>query len=557
LKEGNCKNIDGELFEKLVVYGANNLKANIKTVNDLNVFPIPDGDTGDNMYMTLSGGVNALKTVKENSVCLKARALADGMLLNARGNSGVILSQLFAGLANGFTDETASLEEFGKALKEGVKQAYASVVKPVEGTILTVARESSEDAVEMAKCGCSFDQFFDHFVKEMQKSLERTPDLLSVLKDAGVIDSGGAGLLYITEGMKNAIEGKEIDEIAVTEDSKAVDFSKFNEDSVMTFGYCTECLLQLQTSKVDVNAFEPQTIIDFLETIGDSIVAFKTGTKIKLHVHTLTPYKVLEFCQQFGEFLTIKIENMTLQHSETEENTPAHSFENLKPKKKREHKKFGLVTVATGKGLIDTFTELGADVVIDGGQGNNPSIETFIEAFDEADADIIYVLPNNSNIIMAAKQASGMYDKSEIRVIETKNFGQAYSILSMLDFGSDDADAIEEGMRNDMAGVTTGMVTISIRSASLDGVEINKGEYIGFTDKTMLVSKPTKIDAFKALSDKLCDDDKSYMIAVYGQDVTEEDKQKAREYFVEKYPNIEFYEIEGGQDVYDFILIIE
>jgi len=557
LKEGNCKNIDGVLFEKLVVYGANNLKANIKTVNDLNVFPIPDGDTGDNMYMTLSGGVNALKSVKENSVCLKARALAEGMLLNARGNSGVILSQLFAGLANGFTEETASLEEFGKALKEGVKQAYSSVVKPVEGTILTVARESSEEAVEMAKCGCSFDQFFDHFVKEMQKSLERTPDLLSVLKDAGVIDSGGAGLLYITEGMKNAIDGKEIDEIAVTEDEKTVDFSKFNEDSVMTFGYCTECLLQLQTSKVDVNAFEPQTIIDFLETIGDSIVAFKTGTKIKLHVHTLTPYKVLEFCQQFGEFLTIKIENMTLQHSETEKGTPAHSFENLKPKKKREHKKFGLVTVATGKGLVDTFTELGADVVIDGGQGNNPSIETFIEAFDQADADIIFVLPNNSNIIMAAKQASGMYDKSEIRVIETKNFGQAYSILSMLDYSCDDADTIEEGMKNDMASVTTGMVTISIRSANLDGVEINKGEYIGFTDKTMLVSKPTKIDAFKALADKLCDDEKSYMIAVYGQDVIEEDKQTVRDYFAEKYPNIEFYEIDGEQAVYDFILIIE
>lgn len=551
--------LDGELFEKIVVNGANNLRANIKVVNDLNVFPIPDGDTGDNMYMTISGGLGGLKSVKENSVYLKAKALADGMLLNARGNSGVILSQLFAGMAKGFKDEkVASIKDFANALKEGVKQAYASVVQPVEGTMLTVAREAADYASQNSSNENTIDEFFEVYVDEMQKSLDRTPDLLSVLKDAGVIDSGGAGLLYIIEGMKDAIEGRFADsEVAVSDAQQAVDFSKFNENSVMEFGYCTECLLQLQNSKTDVEVFDVKTIIDYLETIGESIVAFKTGTIIKLHVHTFTPYKVLQFCQQFGEFLTVKIENMSLQHSETETAKKEHSFENTKPKAKRVHKKFALVTVATGKGLIETFTDFGADLVIDGGQGKNPSIETFLQAFDEVDADHIFVLPNNSNIIMAAKQAASMYEKSKIHLIETKNFGQAYSIISMLDYGADDADVIAESMKEEMQGVVTGMVTGCIRSAKIDGVETKKGGFIGFTDKSMQVCEDQRIDAFKGLCDKLFDEDKSFVIAVYGEGVSNKERSEVSKFMQEKYSNLEFYEIDGGQDVYDYIVIME
>ena len=555
----NFNNIDGNLFENIVVCGVNNLKANIKIVNDLNVFPIPDGDTGDNMYMTISGGIKGLKSVEENSIWLKAKALADGMLLNARGNSGVILSQLFFGLSKGLADkEEVNIEEFVYALNQGVKQAYASVVKPVEGTMLTVARESCEKIIESKNFNLTLEEFFHAFIKEMQASLDRTPELLDALKEAGVIDSGGAGLLYITEGMEKAVLGETIDEVAVTESANTVDFSKFNENSEMVFGYCTECLLQLQTKKVDVNLFDVQVIIDFLQGVGDSIVAFKTSTIIKLHVHTMTPAKVIEFCQQFGEFLTIKIENMTLQHNETEsQSKTTHSFENLKPTKKRQHKKYGVVTVGTGKGLIDTFSELGADVVIDGGQGNNPSIERFIEAFDEADADVIFVLPNNSNIIMAAKQAAGMYEKSKIMVLETKNFGQAYSVLSMLDFASDDTEEIFEQMKESMVGVVTGMITSSIRTANIDGVAIEKDDFIGFTDKTMLVAEKDKIQTFKSLSKTLCVDDKYILIAVYGKDVTEEEKNSVREFVGSDLSSMEFYEIDGGQDVYDFILIIE
>ena len=554
------KFIDGELFEKLVLCGACNLKAHIKTVNDLNVFPIPDGDTGDNMYMTISGGLGGLKSVKENSVCKKAQALAKGMLLNARGNSGVILSQLFSGMANGFKDgETATVKILGEAFVQGVKQAYSSVAQPVEGTILTVARESAEYALKKCDENTTVCEFFHNCVKEMKASLKRTPELLEALKEAGVIDSGGAGLLYITEGMESAAEGKDVDEVAFTqietEDEKSVDFSNFNENSVMTFGYCTECLLQLQTCKTDVNAFDINTIIKFLETIGDSIVAFKTGTVIKLHVHTMTPYKVLEFCQQYGEFLTIKIENMTLQHSETGEDFALNKPK--KPKVKKEHKKHALVTVGTGEGLINTFYECGADVVIDGGQGKNPSIEDFIDAFDELDAENIYVLPNNSNIIMAAKQSSSMYDKAKIHIVPTKNFGHAYAILSMLDYSADDPEVIVQEMVEEMSCATTGMVTTSIRDANIDSVEIKNGDYIGFTDKTMQVSASDKVSALVGLADKLCAGEKSIIIVVYGKTVTDEEKAKTSASISEKYPNQEFYELDGGQDVYEFILIME
>ena len=339
--------IDGLLFEKLVIGGVMNLKANIKIVNDLNVFPIPDGDTGDNMFMTINGGVPYLKAVEENSLYLKAEALANGMMLNARGNSGVILSQLFNGLAKGLQNlETADVNEFSLAFKSGVVQAYSAVIQPVEGTILTVAREAIEHAIEHLNKNSTIESFIEDYVVEMKKSLEHTPELLETLKEAGVIDSGGAGLLYIAEGFNDVLEGKEIKDVEVdTKQGVELDLSKFNENSVMEFGYCTEFLLQLQTIKVDVEKFEVAPIIEYLETIGDSIVAFKTGTIIKVHVHTLTPYKALEFCQKFGEFLTVKIENMSLQHNEV-----VAKEDNSRVRKNTKRKKFAVVTVATGKG---------------------------------------------------------------------------------------------------------------------------------------------------------------------------------------------------------------
>jgi len=546
------KIVDGSIFAELVNAGVACLNENAKTVNDLNVFPIPDGDTGDNMLHTISGGLKTMNAADERDIGAKARALADGMLLNARGNSGVILSQLFAGLAKGLSDlEEANIKQFAAAFCEGVKTAYLSVVSTVEGTILTVARESFESAADKVTDNTDLAEYFGVVLEEMKVSLENTPNLLAVLKEAGVIDSGGAGLYYIAEGMKRAVSGEKFDvDIHGASTLKNIDFSLFDENSVMEFGYCTEFLLRLQTAKVDVESFSEKTVIDYLSTIGDSIVCFKTGSIIKAHVHTLKPYKALEFCQQFGEFLTIKIENMTLQHNETVKDELAFT------KVEKARKKFGVVTVATGKGIIEMFKEFGADHVIDGGQGNNPSAEDFIKAFDDVNADHIFVLPNNGNIILTAKQAARMYEKSDIRVIETKNIGDCYSALSMLDYSCDDADTIAANLKSDTETVTTGMITKAIRDASLNGVEIKKGNYIGFTDKTMYSSDQSAVKTFIALCEKLGIGEKNFLIVIHGATAKEEDKRLIKEY-AEGLKNIEFYEIDGGQEVYDHILIIE
>lgn len=539
--------MDGLFFEKLVCAGMSNLKFNVRYVNDLNVFPIPDGDTGDNMLKTFMGGVNAMKAKDSDSLSDKATALSSGMLMSARGNSGVILSQFFAGIAEGLQGLlSANVSEFHRALVSGVQKAYKSVLHPVEGTMLTVARES----VENTKTDCdNFNEFFSSYVDKMRKSLENTPSLLPVLKEADVIDSGGAGLLCIAEGMRDAVFGREIKDTDYVESVTDTDLSAFSEDDEMTYGYCTECLIRLQNAKVNISQFDHKVISDFLETVGDSVVAVREGSIVKIHVHTLTPEKVIEFCRKFGEMLTVKIENMTLQHN--------GEVRSVKKKKQTARKKFAIVTVATGEGLCNVFHELGADVVLSGGQSKNPSIESFIKAFDEANSDVIFVLPNNGNIIMSAKQAKQMYNGSDIRVIETKNLGQAYSILSMLDYSSDDADVIRDNMISDMQDVSTGMITRSVRDADIDGIVIKKDEYIGFTDKTMLVSSKDKLEAFDCLCEKLDAKQKDFIIAVYGTGITALDKKKTAELVSQKYSNVEFYEIDGGQNVYDYIVIIE
>ena len=552
------KDIDGQIFERLVICGVERLKEQVGVINDLNVFPIPDGDTGDNMLSTISGGLTAMKKVRENSIGKKAKALSDEMLLHARGNSGVIFSQFFYGLSCGLNGlDVADMNQITAALKEGVKKGYSSVVKPVEGTMLTVAREAAEKSADHIDENTDLLTFAEDYVSEMKESLKRTPDLLYVLKEAGVVDSGGAGLLCMAEGVKDAITGGG-DEIAATETTgdtaKEVDLDKFTEDSVMEFGYCTEFLLRLQKIKTDVSAFDVKVIIDYLNTIGDSIVAFKTGTIIKVHVHTLTPHKALEFCQQFGEFLTVKIENMTLQHNETAKEKKNDIRDEFKVKKAR--KEYGLCTVASGEGLKAILLELGADAVVDGGQTKNPSVGDFLKAFDEINAENIFVLPNNKNIIMAAQSAADIYEGGKVFVIPTKDVGQGYSALSMLDYSGSPKE-IAERLKSDSEDVVTGMVTNSVRDADINGVNIKKGDYIGFTDKTMLSSTSDKVKTAIDLVEKLGGDEKTLATVIYGVNATEEDRKRLYENMTERFKNIETYEIDGGQEVYDFILMIE
>ncbi|MBR7083138.1 MAG: DAK2 domain-containing protein [Clostridia bacterium] len=547
------KLVDGFMFEKFAVSGAAKLQQNIKEINDLNVFPIPDGDTGDNMFRTISGGIKEMEKEPANSVCKKARALASGMLLSARGNSGVILSQIFYGISTGLEGvETASINDIANAFISGAKRAYETVVTPVEGTILTVARESVDDIFPLINEETTLGEFTDLLVKRMNVSLANTPELLDVLKEAGVIDSGGAGLYLIAEGAYEAIKGNDV---ALGESAAApasVDISLFGKDDKFEFGYCTEFMLRLMSAKCDVDAFDEQVIIDYLSTIGDSIVAFKEGSAVKVHVHTMTPSKALEFCQQFGEFLTVKIENMMLQHNEQERRNAAEL-----PQAQKKRMKFATCVVTTGSGIIDIFKELGVDFIIDGGQGKNPSIKDFIDAFDKINADNIYVFPNNSNIFMAADQAGRIYDKSAIHVVPSVNLGQAYAALSMLDYSSGDAEAIKRNFIENMDYALTGMVCRAIRSVEYNDVSVKNNDYIGFTNKKILSSSPDKTEAMISLCDALGIAEKDIATVIYGADADDADKEKAREAFASHYSGKEFYEIDGMQEVYDFIIILE
>ena len=548
------KYLDGEMFANMVRGGAAQLRFNADEVNNLNVFPVPDGDTGDNMRMTIEGGVRALENIHTDNLADVTKKLSQGMLLGARGNSGVILSQFFAGMTKGFVGQPrADARVLGQALEEGVRQAYASVITPTEGTILTVAREAVEYTVARIDDRSTITGVFSDLIKEMYNSLQRTPDILPVLKEAGVIDSGGAGLFYILQGFYKILLGEvieEMDDLPVLSTNTAPDLSAFGPDSEMTYGYCTELLLQLQNKKTDIEAFDPQVIIDFLVTIGDSIVCFKTDSIVKLHVHTMTPDAVLGFCRQYGEFLTVKIENMSVQHSESNDTAPA-------PVPKRPKKDFAAVAVAMGEGIEGLFSDLGVDAVVQGGQTQNPSAQDFLAAFEAVNAEHIFVFPNNGNIIMAAKQAAQLWEDGDVRVIESKDLGQGYAAISSLNYQSGDADAIEAMLTEAMQAVRTGFVSTSIRDADLNGVHIECGDYIGFVGKEMMVAEKNLLTAAQKLLSAMGGEDIYLITAFTGKDADAETVEELHRVVTEAYPEIEFYTVDGGQDVYPFIFVVE
>ncbi len=552
--EPSDKYLDGEMFANMLRGGAEQLRCNAEEVNNLNVFPVPDGDTGDNMRMTIEGGVAALEGVHSTNLADVTEKLSQGMLLGARGNSGVILSQFFAGMAKCFSQyNRANPEIVGLAMQEGVKQAYASVITPTEGTILTVAREAVEYAVANIDESSTITSIFSDLTEEMQNSLQRTPEILTVLKEAGVIDSGGAGLFYIMQGFLKILLGEKVHSASefpvLAPKAPAVDFSAFTSDSEMTYGYCTELLLRLMHAKTDIEAFDVRVIIEFLQTIGDSIVAVKNDSIVKIHVHTMTPEKVLEFCRRYGEFLTVKIENMSVQHSQNDE-AP-------KPAKASPAKDFGTVAVASGDGIKKLFTELGVDAIVSGGQTQNPSAQDFLAAFEEVNARHIFVFPNNGNIVMAAKQAAGLYEKSTVHVIESKDLGKGYAAITAMNYQSGDADQIEATFTEAMSAVTTGFISTSIRNADLSGVHIECGDYIGFVGKEMLVSCKDKLEAAKSLIEKMSENGIYLITAFTGKDAASEEVEALEAWLAETHPDVEFYTVDGGQDVYPFIFVVE
>ncbi len=557
-RETDTRTIDGALFADMVRAGAANLRANAAEVNELNVFPVPDGDTGDNMSMTAEGGAAALAESGSMTLGETAAVASRGMLLGARGNSGVILSQFFAGIAKALDGhDTADVNLFADALRAGVKQAYDAVMSPAEGTILTVAREGVAAACDAITDADTVYSLISRLVDEMRASLARTPELLPVLREAGVVDSGGAGLVYVVDGFRRALAGEKIETVGTVSSavspSVSAGLSSFGPDSEMTYGYCTELLLQLQNSKTDPESFDPAVITEFLGTVGNSVVSFKTGTVVKLHVHTMEPERVLGFCRQFGEFLTVKIENMSVQHSGIE----SDGDDSPTPETDAPAERYGFVAVASGDGMKKLFRELGAEV-IDGGQTNNPSTADFVAAFERMNAEHIYVFPNNKNIILAANQASEMYTKATVHVIPSADIGAGYVALSSADRTCDDPDSLAKSVTEAMANVTTGMISTSIRDTVLGGIEIHRGDYIGFIGKEMVVSDPSKENAATALLDRMLNGADAYMLTVFrgaGADVSE--CAAVEHYAAEHYPDVEIYMADGGQDVYPFIFVAE
>ena len=540
--------IKAKAFREMFVSGANNLQNSKDLVDKLNVFPVPDGDTGTNMSLTISYAMKELEKVGEDDITKIAKALSKGSLMGARGNSGVILSQIIRGIGKSVEGkDKLSTVDLAKALKGGSDTAYKAVIKPVEGTILTVIRETAEYAVKLAKRENNIEKFLGKVVREANVSLENTPNLLKNLKDAGVVDSGGKGLTLILEGFYLAIVGKSVVP-ATAEKAELKNVSLSSADNTSTedikFGYCTEFILE--SDKID-----DAGIRDIMLGYGDSLAVVGDEGVIKVHVHTNEPGNVLQEALKYGQLLTIKIENMRMQH----ENILEGVAENAEYEEPVEEKEFAFISTSMGDGLASIFKDFGVDHVIEGGQTMNPSTEDFMKAIDKIHAKNIFILPNNSNIIMAANQAKELSDKNII-VIPTKNIPQAVSAL--VGFNPEaTAEENEANMIESLSYVKSGQVTFAVRDTVMNGIEIREGNIIGIAEKELIAAGDEVDEVTKELVEKLVDEDSAIITLFYGEDVTEEQAEELRGELEEKFEDIDVELYYGGQPLYYYLISVE
>lgn len=542
----STKTIDGKCYARMLIGGAAMLSIHAKELNALNVFPVADGDTGTNMLKTIEGGLSAVEKDASASIGEFSKQFSRGVLLSARGNSGVILSQIFAGINEVLKEqELADVSIIADAYRHGIERSYAAVQNPTEGTILTVFRESTEYATKNMSEKSTLEDFFRLHIEEAKRSLAETKNILPALAEADVVDSGAAGYLYIAEGMFQALEGHEVNyDIAERKEENAVNIDLFTRDSVLKYGYCTEFLLRLTTSKVDPDSFDVLRIVSLLtEMGGESIVAYKQDDIIKVHVHTFAPGEILAKVQSFGEFLTVKIENMNLGHTETE--------------KKKPPKEFAVVSVAQGDGMAVLFSQMGADRIVSGGQSENPSIEDFVEAFKACNAKNIIVLPNNKNIVLAARQAAALYTDKPVHVINTKNIAQGYAALSVITPGIKDIDSLVTSAERAAEGVIDGEITCAVRDAVVDGKNISIGDYIAISGGNIVAVENTPEDAVLSMLEAN-DIDLCEIITLFvGSRVSIEKRVELTERLKEIYDEYEIVVYEGGQEVYDYLVAVE
>ena len=561
----NNKTIDAKILSRMFLSGAKNLEAKKEWINELNVFPVPDGDTGTNMTLTIMSAASEVGALTDPDMESLAKAISSGSLRGARGNSGVILSQLLRGFTRGVRKLTdLDAPAIAAAMERGVETAYKAVMKPKEGTILTVARAAADRAAELADAAEDLDAFFDGIFQHAEETLARTPEMLPVLKEAGVVDSGGQGLLEVFRGAIDGYHGKEVDYSQFEAAAPKITKISPQAEADIKFGYCTEFIIMLDK---EFNEKTEQEFKAFLSSIGDSIVCVALDDIVKVHVHTNHPGQAFEKALEYGQLTKMKVDNMREEHNqkvvEQAEVQAAVASEaqkkNGKPIASNQPKKdFGFVTIVAGEGLAEIFKGLGVDSVIEGGQTMNPSTEDILNAADSVNADVVFVLPNNKNIILAAQQAASIVEGKKIVVIPTKTIPQG--ITAMINFeATRSAKENEDAMVESLSTVATGQLTYAVRDTSIDGKEIKNGDIMGLGDSGLLaVGKDIDSTLIEMLDEMMKENDEAELISVYyGEDVTEEDAEAVVAKIEEKYPDTDVELQPGGQPIYYYLVSVE
>lgn len=577
------KVLDGQALKQLFLSGANNLYNHYPEIDQLNVFPVPDGDTGLNMNLTLTSGCKEIENKSDNSCSYIAKSFYQGVFRGARGNSGSITSQIFRGFMEAVEGkDTIDVKTLSEAFSRGKERAYSAVGKPVEGTILTVIRESSAALREKASSFSNIEDALSYFLREAKKSLEHTPDLLPILKEVGVVDSGGAGLCVLIEGMNEAAHGHFIERnLDAAQPGTMTDFFKKEgyagaqlSEEEEGYGYCTQFLLKIGTPEEGKKPFIEKRFENFLKSHGKSLVMSRNDDLVKVHVHTLSPGSMLNYAQNYGEFLTIIIENMSEEHNNIQQGRAATEMEHDMHEHRKRFKdeieeeavdesaplnEFGLIVVSSGAGLDEMFKELGANQIVSGGQTMNPSVDDFTKAIKLCHAKHVYILPNNSNIVMAASQACDGYEGTETdaRVVPSKTILQG--LTSAMQFSPEgDPDSVYTDMKGALKTISSGSVTYAIKDADIGNIHITKDYYMGMKDdKTIVSCVKDKNEAAISLIEGMIKSDSYLVTIIYGKDTTEEEKDALEKEVTSRFPDLEVEVKSGGQPVYSYLIGVE
>jgi DAK2 domain fusion protein YloV len=561
------KQIKGKKLAYMFIEGAANLSRHVKVVDALNVFPVPDGDTGTNMNLSITSGVKEVKQNIQDDASKVAASFAKGLLMGARGNSGVILSQLFRGFSKQMEGKAQiTADDLAQALANGVETAYKAVMKPVEGTILTVAKDAANHSINIAKQQDDVIYVMEETLKEAKASLKRTPELLPVLREVGVVDSGGQGLVYIYEGFLAELKGEKLSDNPTQEElsmDNLVKIEHHNAQSHMAtedieFGFCTEVMVRIEEEKTQKNPFVETDFREELSKIGDSLLVVSDDDLIKVHIHAEQPGEVLTKAQRYGELITIKIENMREQHTHLLDKTKevygqeSHVNPYVKKEKKSE---FGIVTVAMGEGIAKLFNGLGAGVVIEGGQTMNPSTEDIINAIEEVHAEKVIILPNNGNIIMAAEQAAEVVGEKAV-VVPSKTVPQG--LAALLSFNPTQSLEVNAGMMKDaLTTVKSGQVTFAVRDTNIDGLDIRKDDFMGISEKKIVSSGADVLEVTKDLLSKMLDDESEIVTLLQGEDASNDQTDMLVTFLEDQHPDVEVDVHVGNQPLYSYIVSVE